>query len=517
MTECQPQKKWYLLLALTLLTTVLGARHFINEVEQIKSKTQFAVDNRADLFRQYINFMGVSSDSLKLDIENRLNSIQQAYQQTSTAQKIRFYPEFNLYSLDDSHSAQATGTLHILGDVDLKQPNILSEIAATLSIDPILKPLTNKLESTAWAYYTSKNHFLYIAPKHSLKDFQFNTEQYKKPFWAQAIPENNPEHRMIISDVYEDGAGKGMMITLSNPVLNHGEFKGVVSIDISTEHMNALLGVDSTIKNSRLIDENKIITASMQDREIGTLLEFNKTTSKNRWIPYSENLLYVTSVINQELYIVHQLTKSQLWQAALKESLFHWSLLAFGLILSLLSIQLYCVPLRNRELMLIDPLTELYNRRGFTTLSRKLIAQSKRNQNGYAILLADIDLFKQINDQFGHSCGDIVLMELAKILKSTNREDSIISRWGGEEFQILLPDIDIDCALEVAKRLHAKIRQAEVVSPLHNNAVMRFTVSIGVALQNQDESLEDVINHADKALYQSKENGRNTTTVYQSR
>lgn len=514
MRECQSKTKWYFLLALTLLAITLGARHFFNQVEKIKSQTQLIVDNRADLFRQYMSFMSVSSDSLKLGMESLLNSNLQPYLQTSIAKKIRFYPEYNLYSLDDDNAGQSTGTLHILKDVDLKNPEILSEIASSLSMDPIFYPLTNNLKLTAWAYYISKNHFLYISPKHSLKDFQFNAEQYTKPFWIQAMPENNPKHSMIISDVYEDGAGKGMMITLANPVLNNGEFKGIAAIDISIKQMNALLAVDTTLSSSMLVDENNIITASMKDNEIGTSLYCNKTNSKNAWISFDGNLQYMTSVINNELYIVHKLTKSQLWLSALKESLFHLTLLMLGLILSFLSIQLYCASISNRNLMLIDPLTQLYNRRGFTTLSAKSIAHLKRDKKDYALLLLDLDFFKKINDQYGHNCGDQVLVELANILIENNREESIISRWGGEEFLILLPNADERSAMDVANRIHKKIQQTEVIPNQNSNTVIRFTTSIGIAFQNQNESLEEVINHADKALYQSKEKGRDTTSVY---
>jgi len=329
------------------------------------------------------------------------------------------------------------------------------------------------------------------------------------------MPENNPKHSMIISDVYKDGAGKGMMITLSNPVFHNDKFKGIAAIDISTQQMNALLAVDSTIKSSILVDENNIITASMKASEIGTSLDCNKTRNKSSWFSYNSQLLYMTSVINNELYIVHQITKSQLWLEALKKSLFQFSLIILGLVLSFLSIELYCISIRNRNLMLIDPLTKLYNRRGFAKLAEKPIAHLRRDKKGYAVLLLDLDFFKTINDQFGHATGDQVLKTLAQILLSNNREESIISRWGGEEFLILLPKADLQSALDVANRIHEKIHQAEVISKQDGNTVIKFTTSIGIALQQPNDGLEDVINHADKALYQAKDKGRDTTSVYQ--
>ncbi|WP_029408306.1 sensor domain-containing diguanylate cyclase [Thiomicrorhabdus sp. Milos-T2] len=515
MSLCQSKKKWYFPLGLTLLAIMLGTQNFFKQVELIKSKNQITVDNRADLLRQYMSFMSVSSDSLKLGIESLLNSKNQLSLQTSIAKKLRFYPEYNLYSLDINNASRSTGTLHVLKDIDLKNPEILSEIAASLSMDPILKPLTYNLKLTAWAYYISKNHFLYISPKHSLKDFQFNAEQYTKPFWVQAIPENNPKHRMIISDVYKDGAGKGMMITLSNPIFHNDEFKGIAAIDISTQQMDALLAVDSTIKSSILVDENNIITASIKASEIGSSLGCNKTQDKSAWFSYNSQLIYMTSVINNELYIVHQITKSQLWLEALKKSLFQFSLIMLGLVLSFLSIELYCVSIRNRNLMLIDSLTKLYNRRGFAKLAEKPIAHLRRDKKGYAVLLLDLDFFKTINDQFGHATGDQVLKTLAQILLSNNREESIISRWGGEEFLILLPKANLQSALDVANRIHEKIHQAEVISKQDGNTVIKFTTSIGVALQQPNDGLEDVINHADKALYQAKDKGRDTTYIYQ--
>jgi len=514
MKQSHSNIKWYALIALALIMVSLGTSQFINNVEQIKTKTQISVDNRTDLFRQYINFMSVLSDSLKLNIESHLHVKNDTYLHDSILNKIRFFPEYGIYSLKQDEASKVAGTLHILKDVDLNQTEILSEIESSLSLDSLLAPLTNKLQSTAWAYYASKNSFLYITPKHNLNEFQFNKMQYKKPFWTQAIPENNPEHRMVITDIYKDGAGKGMMITISNPVITNGEFKGVVSIDISIKQMNNLLGVDPHIKSSMLVDENHIITASKKPELLATKLDL--PSYNLGWTNLEQSFVYITPVLEKELYIVHKITKSQLWIQAIKESLFQWSLLAFGFILSIFSIQLFCISQHNKKLMMVDPLTQLYNRRGFEKLAQKLIAHSRREHSNGSVLLLDIDFFKQVNDQFGHNSGDQILVELSKILKTNNREDSIISRWGGEEFLILLADSDVSASMEVANRLHSKIRQTKLASKTNKNAIMKFTVSIGIAPLDSNETLEDAINHADKALYQAKQNGRNSTTIYQA-
>ncbi|MDP5034937.1 MAG: sensor domain-containing diguanylate cyclase [Alishewanella sp.] len=155
-----------------------------------------------------------------------------------------------------------------------------------------------------------------------------------------------------------------------------------------------------------------------------------------------------------------------------------------------------------------DPLTNLYNRRAFSKLVYPSWELGKRHNIPMSIMLMDLDWFKRINDQFGHTAGDSVLKAVAKEIKSRLRESDIPLRWGGEEFLIFLPNTNSEQAQQLAKVLRAQIEKIDL------NKIGNVTMSIGVvsATPNQID-LDKLIILADEALYSAKEKGRNTVVV----
>jgi len=158
------------------------------------------------------------------------------------------------------------------------------------------------------------------------------------------------------------------------------------------------------------------------------------------------------------------------------------------------------------ELARTDPLTGLLNRRGLMEMMEYEIKRAKRSGKRFSIIMGDIDHFKEINDLFGHDTGDIILENLADIMKKSLRSQDIISRWGGEEFLILLPETPLAGAQCVAEKLRQKIMEH-----VHQIRDMEFNVTItfGVSEVKSDFDTEICIKRADNALYQGKENGRN--------
>jgi diguanylate cyclase (GGDEF)-like protein len=154
-----------------------------------------------------------------------------------------------------------------------------------------------------------------------------------------------------------------------------------------------------------------------------------------------------------------------------------------------------------------DELTELLNRREMKKRSTLVLEQTTRSHQSVALLMLDIDYFKKINDTFGHLEGDRVLKELGHMLKGFCRQTDLVSRIGGEEFLIMLPDTNKTDVLIFCKRLHEIIAQIEV-----NNTPLQ--VSIGVSICEDKISFTDFYTQADNAVYKAKELGRNRTEVY---
>lgn len=159
-----------------------------------------------------------------------------------------------------------------------------------------------------------------------------------------------------------------------------------------------------------------------------------------------------------------------------------------------------------------DGLTSLCNRRHFFELGERELSRATRDHRPVSVCMLDIDHFKQVNDTYGHAVGDKVLVTLAQILAPQLRNTDVLSRLGGEEFAVLLPDTSLQMAQEIAERLRIALAEATVV--LDAGRVLHFTVSIGVALHSPSAaSLEQMLCCADIALYEAKTGGRNRVCI----
>ena len=127
-------------------------------------------------------------------------------------------------------------------------------------------------------------------------------------------------------------------------------------------------------------------------------------------------------------------------------------------------------------------------------------------------MIFDIDHFKKVNDTYGHQAGDTVIQSVARVLREQLRDTDIAGRYGGEEFVVLLPDVDAAGARVFAERLRLIVERLQVS---HDGQVIPFTISLGVAdLSEPSHDHQQVIQWADQALYNSKRNGRNQVTVF---
>lgn len=157
-----------------------------------------------------------------------------------------------------------------------------------------------------------------------------------------------------------------------------------------------------------------------------------------------------------------------------------------------------------------DSLTGLANRRVFDEALSQEFMRAKRHQHPLCLVLIDIDYFKRVNDNWSHAIGDQVLIRMAKCLQAQCRNIDIVSRWGGEEFALLLPETSVPKAVQLCDRLRAEIRQLDFNDVATG---LQITVSIGIAASMLYEQPEVLLSQADKALYQAKEHGRDQVCV----
>ena len=166
----------------------------------------------------------------------------------------------------------------------------------------------------------------------------------------------------------------------------------------------------------------------------------------------------------------------------------------------------------------LDALTGLNNRHQFALRLREETASAKRQNKPLCCIMTDIDFFKKVNDTYGHAVGDCVLKNVARTIKKELRENDIPSRYGGEEFAILLPYTTLEEASLVAQRLRAAIEKKKINIEEYNiDGVKQLSVTISVGVSIYDKSMKEpdmLYQNADKALYEAKEGGRNRVVVY---
>ena len=159
-------------------------------------------------------------------------------------------------------------------------------------------------------------------------------------------------------------------------------------------------------------------------------------------------------------------------------------------------------------------LTGLPNRRMFSKRLDKAIAMLSKQQMPFALMLLDVDNFKQINDSYGHEIGDKVIVELGLKLQETIREQGLVARLGGDEFVILLPDAGDVRQLEgIAQRINDAAAEGIDIGRVH----LAITVSIGIAVCTKPSlTSRQALRRADEALYKGKSLGKNTFTIYRT-
>jgi len=167
------------------------------------------------------------------------------------------------------------------------------------------------------------------------------------------------------------------------------------------------------------------------------------------------------------------------------------------------------------RLAMLDPLTELFNRRYAFAHAARLLDSARERGRGLVAILVDIDRFKQVNDTYGHSAGDSVLVEVAKRLKDSLRSGDLIARIGGEEFLVLMPDIEPTVALWRAQKICNAIGDTPF-SLSEQGLSINVTISIGLAaaqIKSCSEGVQGLVDRADRALYAAKSSGRNRVSV----
>jgi diguanylate cyclase (GGDEF)-like protein/PAS domain S-box-containing protein len=166
---------------------------------------------------------------------------------------------------------------------------------------------------------------------------------------------------------------------------------------------------------------------------------------------------------------------------------------------------------QTKELAMTDSLTGVATRRSFFVHAERALELARRNESPVSVLMADLDHFKQINDQHGHAAGDEMIRRVAESARAVLRRSEILGRYGGEEFAVMLPETDESDAMIIAERIRVSVNEIQV--PGEKRAL---SVSIGVTTKDPKEitTVDEILEEADRALYEAKRLGRNRVEIY---
>ena len=150
----------------------------------------------------------------------------------------------------------------------------------------------------------------------------------------------------------------------------------------------------------------------------------------------------------------------------------------------------------------IDELTNIYNRKRFNIILQRKIKEASQINMNLSLVMFDIDKFKNINDNYGHSFGDKIIIEIVEIVNESIRDKDVFARWGGEEFLIIIPNNNLESSVKIAKRINEKIRNYNF------DKINTVTCSFGVVEYENNDTVNRLIKRADEALYKAKQSGR---------
>ncbi|WP_372929885.1 sensor domain-containing diguanylate cyclase [Shewanella putrefaciens] len=306
-----------------------------------------------------------------------------------------------------------------------------------------------------------------------------------------------------------------------------GKFIGVTGVGLAVEKVKLLVELYQKRYNRRVFFMDRLGNVTLHgdaydgsdSLQTSTGLEQLATrilTSPSAAFSYKKNgkTVYLNSRLVSEFkwYLIVEQEDAPQEQDLLNT---FWGNLALSLIVTMgiLFISNMTLGRYQRKLEMMastDKLTGAANRQVFEEYFRQALDKAKLTQSPISILLLDIDHFKKVNDSYGHGMGDLVLKTMANMLRGLLQPQDILCRWGGEEFLILLPEMDLSRAAEFAEQIRDLISLREIkVNGLH----ISITASIGVAEHQAQELAEDLIKRADLALYQAKAAGRNQVVL----
>lgn len=373
------------------------------------------------------------------------------------------------------------------------------------------KNMKSSIGSGIWIYYYTYSGILTEYPRYNIYngfiDFQRRVDQRKGYY----------NRRGMTIDLIP-GERNSIIVHISTPVYYLERSMGILSGNIKPA-IRRRSSVGMYIFN----EEGKLIYSN-SSREIDGIKGIFNSDRDNTILRRGGHYIWTSRLKGYEGLFCNTLPVLQVYYLAFKDSTI-LILIALILYLSQRDINKRRETAREREVLIAqlvevrrnlekrseqDYLTKLLNRRGFLKRAESEYSRLRRHGGVFSLILCDIDFFKKFNDNYGHECGDMVLKEVSEMFRKSIRESDLAGRWGGEEFIFLLIESEGYPAYQRAESLRKAVEEHIF---RYRERELRITISFGVYQVNPELSLEENINVADRALYLSKQSGRNRVEI----
>jgi diguanylate cyclase (GGDEF)-like protein len=504
-TSSSRSRLLWLLFVLVILLVGLILRQSLKQIESLyQSDTFNSAIHLRDQFKQTQVFL----EAMRGQAEERLRSDPQSVLTRQLYHHIQPLPDQGLV-LDHLPAELPAGLAgNLTGEGPLPPPGSEREarMHLALSLSPLLATASQRLgKEIAWVYFTGVDNFIYLYPWVPSSRYRFSYNIYEKHAWQDALATPNPTKVTIISRPYEDFAGLGTMITLSQPLYQDDILVGMINIDILLAHLQQQLNtLTPALGKYLLLNQYQQVLASSARQPV--VPKNTEPTAEYQW---REGALQLTLAIpDTPLRLVHNVTLLPLAWAMLCQSAPPLLAILFMLLAVLSNLRSHRLNQRLNYLSCHDALTGAFNRHYLARLEQS--GELTRQRPG--ILMFDADHFKRVNDNFGHAVGDMVLIRLVQLCQQQLRKQDCLIRWGGEEFLLLVNDCNDTQLADMAERLRTAVADNDwaAIEP-----ALAVTISLGYHPHADGTPLQEAVRRADEALYQAKANGRNRSEKWQ--
>ena len=494
----------WLLLGFSLLLLLLALQHAFRQITELNRRD--VINTAAQLSNQHQR-MEAFLEAMRGQAEERLRSNPQSVLSRQLYQALQVDGEhgINLDRIPVDLPPALIGNLTGLNPLPHGGSQREARMHLALSLSPLLATASKLLDKdVAWIYFTGTDDFIYLYPWVPSSQFRFDPAIYHKSYWQEVLGRHPPSEHATLSRPYQDFAGRGQMITLSQPITQSDQIIGLLSIDIQTSTLEQTLRrLAPQIGTLFLVNQHRQILASSQS---GTAPPLAREASREGYHWQQSALQLVYPIPATPLTLIHRISLLPLLQMLLWQSATALLTLLCLVVATLSSLRSRRLNRRLNYLSSHDALTGAFNRHHFDAVERRY---TQAGSHHIGAIMFDCDHFKQVNDRFGHLAGDRVLRDVAHILRSAVRSRDCVIRWGGEEFLVLLEHCEQAPGVLLAERIRHRVEAH------HDADVGKVTLSLGLATLKPDETMEQLIARADEALYEAKHGGRNRLSISQ--